>query len=200
MDHRTVSNYRDFTAVAQYLAFADLEQLGFAIDRNTNAIAARITHRCRAGVLEHREHHVAHFAFIFRRHHDDVWHRPQIRDIEQAVMCLSVATGNAAAIETKLHVQILNTNVMNHLVEATLKERGVDRANGFESFTREAGSKSDAVLLGDADVERTFRKLLERRAHAGAIRHRRSQRYNFRILLHQLSERVAEDCRVGRNL
>ncbi len=56
------------------------------------------------------------------------------------------------------------------------------------------------MLLGNADVERTFRKLLERRANAGAVRHRGSQRHDRRILLHQLSERVAEDRSVSRNL
>src|SRR5215213_11029262 len=200
MDHRTVSNNRDFTAVAQYFAFANLEQLGFAVDISANTVAARVTHRCGARMFKHREHHVAHLAFILWRHHDDVWYRSQVRDIEQAMVCLSVATGNAAAIETKLHVQILNTNVVDQLIEATLKERGIDRANRFESFTRQAGSKSNAVLLGNTDVERTFRKLLERGANAGAVRHRGSQRHDRRIFLHQLSERVAEDCRVTRNL
>src|ERR1051325_4025854 len=102
MDHRTVSHDRDFTAVAQDLAFPDLEQLRFAIDRNADAVATRISHRSRSRVLQHRVEHVAHLAFILRRHHDDVWHWPQVSDIEQSVVCLAVTTGDAAAIETKV--------------------------------------------------------------------------------------------------
>src|ERR1051325_11813278 len=126
MDHRAVSYDGDFTTVAQDLTFADLEQLRCAIDGNADAVAARITHRGRAGVFEHRVEHVAHFAFVLRRHHHDVWNRPQVSDVEQSVMCLPVAAGNAAAIETKLNVQILDADVVNELVEAALKERRVD--------------------------------------------------------------------------
>ena len=71
-------------------------------------------------MFQHREEHVAHFAFVFRRHEDDVRHWPQVRDVEQAVVRLAVAAGNAAAIETELHVQILNADVVNHLVETAL--------------------------------------------------------------------------------
>src|ERR1043165_675924 len=200
MDHRAVSHDRDFTAVAKYLAFADLEQLGFAIDVNADAVATRISHRRRTRVLEHRVEHVAHFAFVLRRHHDDVRHWSQVSDVEQPVMGLPVTTGNATAVETKLYVQILNTNVVNHLVEAALNKRRIDRADGFESFTRKPGGKRDAVLFGDADVERTFRKFLERSADAGAVRHRGSQCHDLRVFLHQLRERVAEGSGVSRNL
>src|ERR1051325_4403152 len=134
MDHRAVSHDRDFTAVAKYLAFADLEQLGFAIDVNADAVATRISHRRRTRVLEHRVKHVAHLAFIFRRHHDDVRHWSQVSDVEQPVMCLPVTAGNAAAVETKLHVQILNTNVVNQLVEAALKKRRIDRRSEEHTF------------------------------------------------------------------
>src|SRR5215467_5104614 len=102
MDHRAVGHNRNFTAVAQYLALADLEELRFTIDRNAYAVAARIAHRGRAGMFEHRVEHVAHLAFIFRGHQDDVWHSSQVRDVEQSVMCLTVAAGDAAAVETKL--------------------------------------------------------------------------------------------------
>src|SRR6185369_5631133 len=82
MDHRAVSNNRYFATIAQYFAFTDFEQFGFTIDRSADAVAARITHRGWADMLQHREQHVAHLAFVFRRHHDDVWHWSQIGDIE----------------------------------------------------------------------------------------------------------------------
>ena len=81
---------------------------------DADAVAARVTHRRRTGVLDHREQHVAHLAFVFRRHQDDVRHGAQIRDVEQAVMSLSVATGDTAAVHAKLHVQILDADVVNH--------------------------------------------------------------------------------------
>ena len=61
----------------------------------------------------HGEEHVAHFAFVFRRHQDYVRHAAQISDVEQPVMRRAVAAGDASAIETELHIQILNTHVMD---------------------------------------------------------------------------------------
>src|SRR6476659_5613135 len=100
-------------------------------------------------------------------------------------MRLSVAASDAAAIETKLHVQILNADVVDHLIEAALKKRRIDCANGFETLARQTRRKRDAVLFGDADVERSLGKLLERFANSGAVRHRGRQRDDLWILLHQ---------------
>ena len=122
----------------------------------------------------------------------------QVSDVQQAVMCLSVTAGNAAAIETELHVEILDTDVVNQLIETALQESRIDRANRLESFTRHARGKRDAVLLGNADVEGSIGKLLERFANAGAVRHRGSQRDDLRILLHQLAKHIAKYRRVSR--
>src|SRR5215211_6748400 len=104
MDHRAIRNNRDFAAITQNLTLADLEQLRFAIDRSSNTIAARVTHRGRASVLDHRKQHVAHLAFVFRRHQNDVGYRAKVSDVEQAMVSLSVTAGNPAAIQTKLYV------------------------------------------------------------------------------------------------
>src|SRR5687767_14618018 len=101
MDHRTIRNNRDFATIAQNFTLANLEQLRFAIDRNPDPVAARITHRCWTSVLDHRKHHVAHLAFVLRRHYDDVGHAAKVSDVEQAVMSLAITAGNPAAIETK---------------------------------------------------------------------------------------------------
>src|SRR5687767_15788746 len=120
MDHRSISNYRDLAAVTKYFTLAYLEQLRFAVDGNADAVAARVTHRRRSGVLDHREHHIAHLAFVFRRHDDDVGHSAQICDIEQAMMSLPVASGDTTAIQAELNVEILNADVVNDLIETTL--------------------------------------------------------------------------------
>src|SRR6185503_1182659 len=123
VDHRAVSDDRDLTTITEYLAFADLQQLRLARDINTDAIAARVAHRRRSSVLQHRKHHVAHLAFIFRRHHDDVWNGTQISDVEQSVMRLPVAAGNTTTVKTELHVQILYADVVYQLIETALQER-----------------------------------------------------------------------------
>src|SRR5690349_17271316 len=110
MDHRAISDDGDLATIPHYLPFTDLEQLRFAIDGNTDPVAARIPHRGWTCVLDHRKQHVAHLAFIFRRHQDDVRNRTQVRDVEQPVVSLAVAAGDATTIETELHVEILNAD------------------------------------------------------------------------------------------
>src|SRR5687768_9329311 len=102
MDHCAISDNRDFTAVSQNFSFADFEEFWFPSDICSDAIAARVADGSRSGVLDHGEHHVAHLAFVFGRHHDDVGDRTHVSDVEQAMMSLSVAAGDAAAVETKL--------------------------------------------------------------------------------------------------
>src|SRR6185369_11503055 len=151
------------------------------VERNADAIATRVTHRCRSNVFEHGKQHVAHFAFIFRRHQDDVGYRTKICDVEQSVMSLAIAAGDAAAIETKLHVQILDADVVYYLVETALQEGRIDRAHRLQSFTRKTGRERDTVLLGNTDVERSIGKSFERSANAGAVRHRSGERHHLRI-------------------
>ena len=82
----------------------------------------------------------------------------QIGDVQQSVVRWTIATRDAAAIQAKLHIQILNADVVNHLIEGALQESRVDRANRFQSFARHAGRKGDAVLFGDAHIKRAFGK------------------------------------------
>src|SRR5262249_36489228 len=200
MDHRAVRHNRDLTTVAQYFTFADFKQLRFAIDGNTHAVAARISHRRRSRVLQHRKQHVAHLALVLRGHHDDVWNGAKISDVDQTVVSLSVTTGDTAAVQTKLHVEILYADVVDQLIVTALKKRGVDRADRLQTFTRHTGGERDAVLFGNTDVESPVGKLLERSADTCAVGHRGSQSDDLWILLHELRERICEYLGVCRRL
>src|SRR5436853_2302949 len=115
------------------------------------------------------------------------------------MMSLPVAAGDPAAIHTELNVQVLNADVVNELVESTLQKSRINCADWDQSLTRQAGRESDAVLLGDADVKRAIRKLLECGADAGAIRHGSRQRHDLWVLFHQLRKRITEDRGVSRS-
>jgi hypothetical protein len=45
------------------------------------------------------------------------------------MMRLSVTTGDPTAIQAKLHIQVLDTNVVDQLVKTSLQECRVDRTN-----------------------------------------------------------------------
>src|SRR6266480_1124578 len=146
MDHRAICDNGYLASVAQQLRFSNFQFFRIAIERHTDSISARITHRCGPDMLGHREKHVPHFAFVFRRHQNDVWDAAQISDVEQAMMRWPIAAGDAAAIETELHVEILNADVVNHLIERALQKSRVDRADGLQSFARKTGRKSHTML------------------------------------------------------
>ena len=74
-------------------------------------------------MVDHRKHHVAHLAFVPRRHEDDIRNGPQVGDVEQAVMRGPIAACDAATVEAKLDVQVLNADVVNELIKSALQER-----------------------------------------------------------------------------
>ena len=110
-------------------------------------------------MLDHREQHVAHLALVFRGHQHEVWNAAQICDIQKSVMRWAITAGHTATIETKLHIQILNADVVDQLIKPALQKRRIDRADWCQTFTRHAGGKRYAMLLGNADIERTIGKL-----------------------------------------
>src|SRR5437660_3221087 len=102
----------------------------------------------------------------------------------------AVTSGNSAAIQAELDVEVLNTDIVHQLIEGALKKGRVDRADRLQAFNGQSRGKSYAVLFRNADIERSFGKLFERCANAGAVRHRGCQGHDLLILLHQLAERV----------
>src|SRR6185312_6025356 len=104
----------------------------------------------------------------------------------------AVAARDAATVKTKLHIQILNADVVDQLIEGSLQEGRINGANRNQPFTRHAGCEGDAMLFSNANVERSLGKLFERLAHSCSIRHRGGKCHHLLVLLHQLNERLAE--------
>ncbi len=124
----------------------------------------------------------------------------KISNVQQPVVRRAVATRDAATIETELHIQILNADVMNDLIESALQESRIDGADRLQPFDRQTGSEGHAVLFRDAYVKRPIGKSFERVANAGAVRHGRGQRDDLLVPLHQLAKRFAKYLRVSRRL
>src|SRR5882762_4824890 len=113
MHHRAICNDSYLTTVAKNFALADFKYLRRSRNVGAYTIASRVTHRRWSYVFHHRQQHVAHLAFIFRRHDDQVGNGAKISDIEQAVVGWAITAGQTTAIQTELNIEILNTNVMD---------------------------------------------------------------------------------------
>jgi hypothetical protein len=69
------------------------------------------------------EHHIPELNLVHRRRNNHVWYRPHVSNIEHAMMRGSVGTNQAASIETKNNLQVLERDIVNYLIIGPLHER-----------------------------------------------------------------------------
>ena len=65
----------------------------------------------------------------------------------------AVGADEAGAVDGEAHRQMLDRDIMHHLVVAALQEGGIERAEGLVALAGEAGGEGHRMLLGDGDVE-----------------------------------------------
>ena len=103
-----------------HLGLADRDQRGLRLERNAGAVAARIANRDGAVVMQRREKHVGQLVFVARVEMDHVGDTAQIADVEKTVMRRAVIAREAAAVHAKHHIEFLQADVVNDLVERAL--------------------------------------------------------------------------------
>ena len=118
-------------------------------------------------------------------------------DVVEALVGGAVGADEPRAIEGEGHVEVLDADVVHHLVERALQEGRVDRRDGLHALGGEPGGEGHRVLLGDADVVEAVRVRLLEAVEAGAIGHRCGDRDDARVLVGELDQRVREDPRVA---
>lgn len=74
---------------------------------------------------------------------------------------LAVSTHNACAVDSKQDRQLLDGNVMDHLVVGALQEGGINGDNRVITANRQACRKGHRVLLGNGNVKILVRVFLE---------------------------------------
>ena len=188
----------DIAAVFQEFRFADVQKPQFGVKRDADAVAARIAHRRRAGVIQRGFQHAPQLIFVFRRHDNHVRQMPQIGEIEDAVMRRAVRAHQSGAIKRERHRQILQADIMKNLVIRPLQEGRINRRDRPESFGGQPGGIGDGVLFGNADIEKPlwerFRKFIQPRSRT----HRRRDGQHVRLLPRQLRQRRAKHVRIAR--
>ncbi len=108
-----------------------------------------------------------------------------------------IGADQAGAVHGEAHRQPLNGHVMNDLVVGALQERRVDGGERLVAFGGETGGEGDAVLFGNADIERPLRELLLEQVDAGARRHRRGDGDDLVVLARFLDQAFAEHFLIG---
>ena len=72
-------------------------------------------------------------------------------------MGLTVASYKTGAVNGKQHRKILDADIMEHLIVASLEKGGVDRYHRLEAGCCHARSRGDCVGFGDPHIKKAFR-------------------------------------------
>ena len=160
--------------------------------------ATRITHRDRPGVvIRHCPKHVDKFVFILRLHVHDVWHVPEIADIEQTMMRRTIVAAQTSAIHAKRDIQILQRDVVNDHVVGALHERRVNCQKRFQALRRQAAGEKRGMFFGNADIEITSGMLCLEKSEPCPARHRASDRDDLLICVGEFCEGLADNLRIS---
>ncbi len=96
--------------------------------------------------------------------------------------------------------QVLDGDVVHHLVVGALQEGRVDGAEGLVALGGQAGGEGHGVLLGDAHVEHAVGEALFEHVQARARRHGRGDGDHLGIVGRLLDHGVGEHAGVGGRL
>ena len=110
----------------------------------------------------------------------------------------AVGADQSGAVDREAHRQPLDGDVVHDLVVGALQEGRVDRRERLQPFGRQPGRERDAVLLGDADVERALGEFLAEQIEPGARRHGGRDGDDLVVLAGLLDQALGEDLGVGR--
>src|SRR5690349_7410940 len=116
------------------------------------------------------------------------------------MMRWTICASETSTIQAKVHRQILNAHVMDHLVVCPLHERAVDVTERDQSLCSKACRESNCMLFSDTDVECAVGHLLHHHIHRRARWHSRCHTHDLIVLARELNQRVTEHILVLRRL
>jgi hypothetical protein len=142
--------------------------------------------------------HVLQLVLVLGRHHDDVGQGAEVGEIVEALVGGAVGTDDPRAVEREGDVEVLETDVVHHLIVGALQERGVDRRHGLHPLAGETSREGHRVLLRDTNVVEALWKGLFEAIEPGAVGHGRRDGHDALVLAGQADQGVGEDILVLR--
>ena len=100
--------------------------------------------------------HAAQLRIAGRRQQGHARNLTQESNIKYAVMCRTVFSDNARAVNTQNNRHMINRHIVNELVICTLQKCRIQRANRTQALFCHAGSHRDGVFLRNADIEKAI--------------------------------------------
>ena len=136
--------------------------------------------------------------FVLGRHDDDVRDGPQVREVEEPVVGRAVVAHDAAAVQGEHHGELLEADVVQHLVVGPLHEGGVDGHHGDDPLRRPCPAAKvtpccSAIPTSKNLSGNSFAIGVQSRPAA----HGRRDGHDLRVFPGELDHRPAEDLRVA---
>ena len=112
----------------------------------------------------------------------------------------AVGADQPGPVDRETHRQVLDRDIVHHLVVGALQERRIDRAERLVALGGETRCERHRMLFGDANVERPVGIGAAEEIEPGARRHRRGDRDDFFVARGFRDQRVGEHPGIGRRV
>ena len=114
------------------------------------------------------------------------------------MVCGTVLTHKSPTVYNKGNRQILQANIVNHLVKSPLQKSAVDGHNRFEPFQGQPSCKSHRMLLANPYIKKTLGIQGGKLAQACALGHGSGNCHNLIVVFRQPCKRLPENSGVRR--
>ena len=135
---------------------------------------------------------VSKFIAIFRRCHGETGNHLKVGQIEHAMVGWTIGSYNTCPVQDKYHREILNGDIVDDHIKASLQERGVDGHDRFHSRCGQASGEGDGMFFGYSRIEEPIRILLCKINQARAFTHGRNNATDILVFLRQLTRNLSE--------
>ena len=129
---------------------------------------------------------------MLRRHDRHVGNTAQIRQIEDPLVRLPIASHQPRPVNRQDYRQILERHVMDKLIIGTLKKGRVHGKYRVDPACRQSRRKGNPVCLGDPHVEETVGIELPKPGKACPVSHGCRDRRHLRAVFRLVTEHLAE--------
>ena len=133
-------------------------------------------------------------------HLHDAGNGAEIGGVVIARMGGAVGADIAGAVDGEAHRQVLDGDVVHHLVIGALQEGRIDGAEGAHALAGETRGESDGVLLGDADIENAGGENLGEFVEPGARGHGGGDGDDAGVVVGFLDQAFGKDRGIGRGV
>ena len=141
--------------------------------------------------------HVLEFDFIARCHDGEVGDAAHVGKIVASMMGRSIVSDQTSTVQNHPHGEVLDSNIVNDLIVASLHEGRVDTNEGLQSLTGHTCSHRDGVLFRDTDIKGPLRETPTENVHSGATGHGSRNTHNGTVFRGGINEGVGENRRQG---